>query len=132
MFLSWCVCNDVPSVCVCLTRSLFLTVARFSLIFRLFHSIHVFESIFHSHSTHTHDTIHIRLLNLTSLIYINLYSLHIRYIFADVASFRDAARSSRSHEKNCFFLVIVTANYAESRTRCKSHSLFMFPSTFFL
>lgn len=55
VFLSWCVCNDVPSVCVCLMRSPFLTIARsFSFTFHLFYSIHVSESISHSQSFNTH------------------------------------------------------------------------------
>lgn len=69
VFLSWCVCNDVPSVCVCLMRSPFLTIARSSsFTSHHFHSIHVSESISHlSRSFNTHDATHIRLLNLTSL-----------------------------------------------------------------
>lgn len=134
MFLSWCVCNDVPSVCVCLIRSPFLTVARlFSLIYFVSFVLSMFLYQSFTLIQHTHDTIHIRLLNLTSLIYINLYSLHIRYIFARGCCFASRccekqlqSRKELLRSRNCNGLL------RESRTRCKSHSLFMFPSAFFL
>lgn len=83
VFLSWCVCNDVPSLSVCALRDLhFFNNCSIhpSLIRSIisFIPFRVSESISHR-SFNTHDTTHIRLLNLTSL---NLHKPLFAYTYA--------------------------------------------------